>query len=230
MTMKTKTFLFISILLVGVAIQAAAQVPTAKEMWQRYDAALQADIKAYQQAVAQAEEARKQAEIHAALDSIRACMRKPYSANLCSQALDSVQTFAANPYLKAAERKTLEEVKRLIENYPSEAKRFIDVFAGEITDNKFVSLTQMQVENLIPSQVRDILEFLIARYDQNGLASLTFDAGYEYLNQKLSEMRESITNLLQKDDDARGMYEQLTEILKIECELSEEHLTYRQLK
>ena len=141
-----------------------------------------------------------------------------------------MQTLAANPDLKAAERKTLEEVKRLIENYPSEASRFVAVFAGEITDSKFVSLTQMQVENLIPSQVRDILEFLIARYDQNGLATLTFDAGYEYFNQRLSGMRESITNLLQKDDDARGMYEQLTEILRIESELSEEHLTYRQLK
>lgn len=228
--MKTKTYLFIAILLAGVAIQAAAQVPTAKELWQRYDVALQADIKVYQQALAQAEEARKQAEIHAALDSIRTCLRKPYSADLCKQALDSVQTLAANPDLKAAERKTLEEVKRLIENYPSEASRFVAVFAGEITDSKFVSLTQMQVENLIPSQVRDILEFLIARYDQNGLATLTFDAGYEYFNQRLSGMRESITNLLQKDDDARGMYEQLTEILRIESELSEEHLTYRQLK
>lgn len=229
--MRTKICQLIVMLLMGTSSALLAQVPTQKELWKQYDSALQADIKAKQERDKRIEEERKQAAILISLDSIRNCLRQPYSVQSKEKSLKEVEILADNPDLKEAEKQVLNRLKGLIENYQVEANKFIAVFAGEITDSRYVILVKREADQFIPSQVKNVLEMLRGLYDKNGLTQLAFDADYEYLNDKLSWMKTEMENLMNTEEtDGSKLYDQLVNIVKLESELSEEHKTYREFK
>ena len=228
--MRTKICQLIVMLLMGTSSALLAQVPTQKELWKQYDSALQADIQAKKERDKRIEEERKQTAILVSLDSIKNCLRKPYSVQSKERYLAEAEMLEVNPDLKEADRQKLERLKALIGNYQAEADRFIAVFGGEISDKKYAVLVKRRPEEFIPSQVQDVLEFLRELYVSNGLEQLSFDAGYEYLNRKYYWMKEEMERLMEANSDGPKMYGQLVEIIKIESELSEEHKTYRVFK
>lgn len=198
----------------------AAQVPTKEELWHRYDSALSADIEEWKQAV-----------ILSSLDSIRNCLRMPYSSQRVGFYLNEVDTLYMNPDLQEPEREILDTLRLLIENYQEETAKFIDIFSGQIIDStRFSALVGR--ERHTPGQVKQIMEILNEDiYLENGLDTLKFDEAYEYLNANLSCMKNDIDSLLQSDSDQGSeLYKQLMNIVKIESELSDEHKTYRKLK
>lgn len=220
---------FIIVLFLGLqSFAVTAQVPTKEELWHRYDSALSADIRDWKQAV-----------ILSSLDSVRNCLKKSYSSQRTEFYLGEIDSLVANPDLKESELKTLDTLRSLIENYQEETQRFIEIFKGIISDDKYQALVK-QIEQPkskpIPDQVQDIMSFLKGLYVENGLDTLVFDEDYKYLNSMLANMKDNIETIeLRRSNDGAeldgaALYGLLIDILKVEGELSEEHKTYRELK
>lgn len=215
---------FLIVVILGLqSYVIAAQVPTKEELWHRYDSALSADIEEWKQAV-----------ILSSLDSIRNCLRRPYSSQQVRSYLNEVDTLYMNPDLQEPEREILDTLRLLIENYQEETAKFIDIFSGQIIDStRFSELVKRaRQRHIIPEQVKQIMRILNKDiYLENGLDTLKFDEAYEYLNANLSCMKNGIDSLLQSDSDQGSeLYEQLMDIVKIESRLSDEHTTSRELK
>ena len=121
---------FLIVVILGLqSYVIAAQVPTKEELWHRYDSALSADIEEWKQAV-----------ILSSLDSIRNCLRMPYSSQRVGFYLNEVDTLYMNPDLQEPEREILDTLRLLIENYQEETAKFIDIFSGQIIDSTTITL------------------------------------------------------------------------------------------
>lgn len=214
----------------NMSICLLAQVPTKEELWEQYDKALNDDIQLKEKKDSIAEEKRKQESIERDLDAIRKYLKFPFSCQNNKDCLKLISTLSVNPALNDGHKNELNQLKNLVEKYENEANRFIQIFLGEIKDNRFESLLQMDVNSLIPNQIVTMTIILENKYKENGLDSLNFPKEYVYLNEKLTFLHEGIAQLKQMDSNAAQMYELLKSIVEIEGELSEKHKNNRQLK
>lgn len=211
-----------------LCLNGKAQTSLSSEnVWKGYVNALEKDIKHNEQLARERAAQQKREDIAREIATLKECLSVEYSYENVQKTTLRLDKFSKEEKaLTVEDKQIIHQLRENICAYDKEVDRFIKMCSVDtITDAKYLTLMKRK-DNWLPAHLRTITRIFVEKYEQQGLATLTFPECYVYLNEKLQQFRQLITEIMAMNSDTQLMYEKLQQLLKIESEISASHNTY----
>lgn len=224
-----RTYILFALFIFGLSpVWGQVQKSMQEQLWEGFQHSLQQDILEKEKKEKKIQEDRENEQFQKGTEELKSVFANPYAKGIVQSAKNKIEQLRKNVPQTKERKEILSKYSQLISGYESEARKFLALFEGEITNPDYERYRK-EISTLIPPQMQTLGRIIKAHYDQNGLDALAFPEEYVYLNAKLVELRSGFKNL-DKISDRGKLAARLDAIVKIESEISEEHKTYHALK